>query len=452
MTFIPLDERSIITTKDERSIMTIKEVEKRTGLTAKTIRYYEKEGLLQVKRDKNNSYRNYSEDDVLLLKKIKLFRYLEFRVSEIKDILKMCDVEISALLSIHVETLQERSEKLQTKEDLCISLSKDLRKGSMDPDGYGEILEFCEDEEVQSIINELSAPSIPELIITIIIYLGPVLWLFIYIVDKRWDMLPLTAAIALIATVILTLSCKSYWDWQKNRRIALKRKNEKDKNAMKKVLPGILLGLVLVVILVIGLTHLFETLIAPEGWIFYEGQSPDIFIALLPIIAILFFAYLINGLLHHEKINIKLAVLGLFILFASTYLCFSNTVFVTDNSIVCCSPSNPHGSAYDYEDVTAVRARFGTRNFALHEYDKKSSFQYTIILGGEKYVFSVPSVNSDIERYQEDTYLELEDFDSALMALNIPKKSSNTGSEYCDLDARYRDRFLRIIQSSGSHQ
>ena len=65
MTFIPLDERSI---------MTIKEVEKRTGLTAKTIRYYEKEGLLQVKRDKNNSYRNYSEDDVLLLKKIKLFQ------------------------------------------------------------------------------------------------------------------------------------------------------------------------------------------------------------------------------------------------------------------------------------------------------------------------------------------------------------------------------------------
>ncbi len=432
--------------------MTIKEVGKRTGLTAKTIRYYEKEGLLQVKRDKNNSYRNYSEDDVLLLKKIKLFRYLEFSVSEIKDILKMSDAEISALLPIHVETLQERSEKLQTKKDLCISLSKDLRKGPLDLDEYGEILEFCEDEEVQSIISEITTPSLPELIVTIFIYLGPILWLFLYIADKRWDMLPLTAAIALIATVILTLSCKSYWDWHRNRNIALKRKNAKDKNAMKKVLPGILLGLILVIILVIGLTHLFETMIAPEGWIFYEGQSPEIVIAMLPIIAILFFAYLINGLLHHERINMKLAVLGLFILFASTYFCFSNTVFVTGNSIVCCSPSNPHGITYDYEDVTAVEARFGTRPLALHEYNKKGSFQYAITLDGKKYVFSVPSVNSDNERYLEDTYLELEDFDSVLMALGIPKKSSDTGSEYCDLDDRYHDRFLRIIQLSGSHQ
>lgn len=66
--------------------MIIKEVAKLTGLTAKAIRHYEKEGLINVGRNKINSYQNYSEQDVELLKKIKLFRYMEFSIEEIKQI------------------------------------------------------------------------------------------------------------------------------------------------------------------------------------------------------------------------------------------------------------------------------------------------------------------------------------------------------------------------------
>ena len=62
-------------------------------------------------------------------------------------------------------------------------------------------------------------------------------------------------------------------------------------------------------------------------------------------------------------------------------------------------------------------------------------------------VFSVPSTNSDIERYTDDTYLELEEFDLALTDLGIPKKSSAKGWEHCDFDDCYVERFLRIIRN-----
>ena len=69
--------------------MTIKEVEKLTGLTAKSIRYYEDKGLVTVERNEENDYRSYSEVEVNRLKKIKLLRYLEFSVEEVKELLDL---------------------------------------------------------------------------------------------------------------------------------------------------------------------------------------------------------------------------------------------------------------------------------------------------------------------------------------------------------------------------
>ena len=49
--------------------MTIKEVEKELGLSRVTIRFYEKENLLTPQRN-GNAYREYSEEDIAVLKKI----------------------------------------------------------------------------------------------------------------------------------------------------------------------------------------------------------------------------------------------------------------------------------------------------------------------------------------------------------------------------------------------
>ena len=64
--------------------MTIKDAEKLTGLTAKSIRLYESKGLITVDRNEENDYRNYTEENINQLKRIKVYRYFDFSIDEIK--------------------------------------------------------------------------------------------------------------------------------------------------------------------------------------------------------------------------------------------------------------------------------------------------------------------------------------------------------------------------------
>ena len=65
--------------------MTIKELEARTGMVRANIRYYEEEGLLAPRR-LDNGYRDYSEEDVRTLEKIKLLRSLQLDIDTIRQL------------------------------------------------------------------------------------------------------------------------------------------------------------------------------------------------------------------------------------------------------------------------------------------------------------------------------------------------------------------------------
>ena len=63
--------------------MKINDVERKTGLTQKAIRLYERKGLINIARDENG-YRNYSDEDIEALKTIKLFRSVGVSIADIK--------------------------------------------------------------------------------------------------------------------------------------------------------------------------------------------------------------------------------------------------------------------------------------------------------------------------------------------------------------------------------
>ena len=65
--------------------MTIQEMERRSGLERTNIRFYEREGLLNPQR-RENGYRDYSEEDLQLLLKIKLLRRLGFPLDAIRSL------------------------------------------------------------------------------------------------------------------------------------------------------------------------------------------------------------------------------------------------------------------------------------------------------------------------------------------------------------------------------
>ena len=64
--------------------MKIKDAELLTGLPAKTIRYYESQGLISIKRN-SNTYRDYTENNITELRRIKILRKLDVPISKIKE-------------------------------------------------------------------------------------------------------------------------------------------------------------------------------------------------------------------------------------------------------------------------------------------------------------------------------------------------------------------------------
>ncbi len=66
--------------------MNIKQIEELTGMTRANIRYYETEGLICPKRNPDNGYRDYTQEDAQTLMKIRLLRCLDISIEEVKAI------------------------------------------------------------------------------------------------------------------------------------------------------------------------------------------------------------------------------------------------------------------------------------------------------------------------------------------------------------------------------
>lgn len=107
--------------------MEIRELVKHTGVSAKTIRYYEEIELLPPPARKPNGYREYLEVDVDRLKLVAGARRLDFSLDEIKEILDLRDRQIApcgvllSLLGNKAKEIKERIAELQ-------ALEKDLQQ------------------------------------------------------------------------------------------------------------------------------------------------------------------------------------------------------------------------------------------------------------------------------------------------------------------------------------
>ena len=100
--------------------MKIQEVETLTGLDRATIRYYEKEQLLVPERS-DNGYRNYSEENVKLLQKIKLLRKLGIPLSEIKNLEQGSEC-LSDVLSNQILILDQQIRSDSAARSVCQEL------------------------------------------------------------------------------------------------------------------------------------------------------------------------------------------------------------------------------------------------------------------------------------------------------------------------------------------
>lgn len=104
--------------------MTIKEVEEETGLARSNIRYYEKEKLIKPERNQNNGYRNYSKQDVDIIKKIAYLRTLNISIDDIKKIIKY-EVPLLQVVELQYKRIDEQIAELQLAKTLCGRMLQD---------------------------------------------------------------------------------------------------------------------------------------------------------------------------------------------------------------------------------------------------------------------------------------------------------------------------------------
>jgi len=103
--------------------MTIREIEWKSGLERTNIRFYEREGLLNPVR-RENGYRDYSEDNLALLQKIKLLRRLGFSLDAIRS-LKDGDTALEEAIQQRLASVGVQRRELNATEQVCQEMQKD---------------------------------------------------------------------------------------------------------------------------------------------------------------------------------------------------------------------------------------------------------------------------------------------------------------------------------------
>ena len=98
--------------------MTIKEVEEQTGLSRSNIRFYEKEKLIEPSRNDINGYRDYSEKDIEIIKKIAYLRTLEISIEDIRSIISE-KVSLVEIIEKQTATIQTQIEGLNKAKTMC---------------------------------------------------------------------------------------------------------------------------------------------------------------------------------------------------------------------------------------------------------------------------------------------------------------------------------------------
>ncbi len=117
--------------------MTIKEVETAVGLPRASVRYYESEGLISPSRGENG-YRNYSDQDLEDLKKIKLLRELDCPIEDIAAV-KNGTRPLDDVLDACLARLKGDRERIERAETLCERIRSDHTSWErLEPERYAD--------------------------------------------------------------------------------------------------------------------------------------------------------------------------------------------------------------------------------------------------------------------------------------------------------------------------
>ena len=107
--------------------MKIQEFSRLSGLSAKTIRYYESIGILLSPQRKSNGYRDYSEKDLARAQFVAGIRSLDLSLDEIAEILAMRDRREAPCRTL-LNQIEQKADQIEERIRALRQMEIDLRQ------------------------------------------------------------------------------------------------------------------------------------------------------------------------------------------------------------------------------------------------------------------------------------------------------------------------------------
>ncbi|MEH6347301.1 MAG: Zn(2+)-responsive transcriptional regulator [Bermanella sp.] len=123
--------------------MKIGELSKRSGLSAHTLRFYEKQGLIQASNRSESNYRIYNSSDLATAKFIKRSRSMGFSLEEVEVFLSIRADKPAHICRDAKDIAQQKIKDVQIKIEEMQQVLVALHKLSDACCGGSESAEFC---------------------------------------------------------------------------------------------------------------------------------------------------------------------------------------------------------------------------------------------------------------------------------------------------------------------
>jgi DNA-binding transcriptional MerR regulator len=111
--------------EEPRMSYTVKQLAKLSGVSSRTLRFYDEISLLKPSYYGENNYRYYEEEQLLMLQQILFYRELGFHLSDIQRIISNDDFNTIEALKSHKNILQQ---DLDRKQNLIKTIDKTIAR------------------------------------------------------------------------------------------------------------------------------------------------------------------------------------------------------------------------------------------------------------------------------------------------------------------------------------
>ena len=426
--------------------MRIKEVEARTGLTAKAIRLYESKGLLKPARETENDYRDYTEEDVARLKAIAILRKLDVPVKTIKE---WTDgkTELRDILQKAAEQNREASRENELRHRLAEDLN-DILEDNPDAD-LGEAAGVMEPInelllELDDILRE-DEEHVGTPLYTTLIALGPILGTMFGIVDGAEPDTLLWGFLFSIAGGILAA-----FSWA--RYLKTPKKERKHNGCLAVVIVGIVL-IAAVIAFWIWMSDLQlarynisdSDIVLQRPW----QLAATLFLIIELTAGALAFSPDRDEMVFFQKLKKrrKYAVLMICGLLVANGIMFHGALtgisVATEDGITRYSFFNPEGTFYNYSDVEQVETGFKGKLLGI-PMRWTGDFFYRITYSDGVTEDWGESGTQDAEEETWACMLRLDEWCRSGGAETI---GSDEFSEYCEMEQFYVDILIDVVNA-----